>query len=67
MPDNPIFDEVAFGRAEIPALAQLDTAHTVAPRTFDDDGSSYTRVSAGEFPSFDEVDSTTIIDEGAPE
>ncbi len=37
-------------------------------RTFThDDGSVYTRIPAGAFESFDDVDSTTIVDPGAPD
>lgn len=39
-----------------------------APRTFaHDDGTRYTRISADEFPNNDDVDSTTIVDDGAPD
>lgn len=32
-----------------------------------DDGSSYTRIDIDEFDDYDEVDSLTIVDDGAPD
>jgi len=44
-----------------------DPLHDDTVFTYPETGDVYRRVPPDAFPSFDEVDSTTIIDEGAPD
>lgn len=64
MSDSPIFHELAAERG----MPDLPETGRVAPTTFTrDDGSTYERPDPDEFPDYDEVDSTTIVDDGAPD
>lgn len=61
---NPLFEQVARERLiynEPPTgpIPKVEFTH--------DDGTTYRRVGADEFPSFDFVDSRTIEDDGAPD
>lgn len=72
--DLPIFDAVVarllFVPERAPGIEDQQVMPAVVPaeqRQFvQPDGSTYGRISASEFESFDEVDSTTIVDPGAP-
>lgn len=67
-----VYDKDAPSPGTNPSPTEMLPIVTPSPtrraRTFThDDGSEYERVSAAEFDSFDEVDSTTIADPGAPQ
>lgn len=54
--------------AMLPGVGTVEfSGHTDVVLTFEHpDGSAYQRVNPVEFASFDDVDSTTIVDDGAP-
>lgn len=68
---SPIYDAlIREGGPSMGRHTDADGNHVAdwAERTFShDDGSTYQRVPATEIEDCDDVDSTTIVDEGAPE
>lgn len=59
--DPPIFHEIAAerGMPDLPEAGRVTFTR--------DDGSTYERPDPDEFPDYDEIDSTTIVDDGAPD
>jgi hypothetical protein len=70
---TPIYDEIRrrYLLMDAPLPPEPEGRHALpdtAPREFThDDGTVYERISPGEFPDNDEVDSTDIVDDGAPD